>query len=91
MDQLLLNCFGFEWDQGNAEKNWNRHQVIKNECEQVFFNEPLVVADDTKHSQYEKRCYILGRTDADRLLFWGYALRSGNHNMLCFTFCKESK
>ena len=69
MTKLLLNCTGFEWDEGNAEKNWLRHQVARNECEQVFFNEPLIVADDIKHSADEKRWYLLGRTDAGRLLF----------------------
>jgi uncharacterized DUF497 family protein len=32
----------FDWDGGNAEKNWLRHRVSQAECEQVFFNRPLV-------------------------------------------------
>ena len=75
MDELLLNCVGFDWDEGNVEKNWNRHQVTKNESEQVFFNVPVIIADDTKHSRYEKRWYILGRTDAGRLLFIAVTIR----------------
>jgi uncharacterized DUF497 family protein len=75
MDELLLNCVGFDWDAENAEKNWIRHQVTRNESEQVFFNEPLIIADDTKHSQYEKRWYILGRTDIERLLFIAFTRR----------------
>ena len=75
MDELLLNCIGFDWDEGNVEKNWIRHQVTKNESEQVFFNEPLIIADDTKHSQDEKRWYILGRTDAGKLLFIAFTIR----------------
>ena len=75
MDQLLLNCIGFEWDKGNAEKNWIRHQVTRNECEQIFFSDPLIIADDTKHSHYEKRWYILGRTDVGRLLFITFTIR----------------
>ena len=69
MGKLLLNCEGFEWDEGNAEKNWILHRVARNECEQVFFIEPLIVADDIKHSQLEKRWYVLGQTDSSRLLF----------------------
>ena len=38
MDKLLLNCIGFDWDEGNINKNWIRHQVKRNESEQVFFN-----------------------------------------------------
>ena len=75
MTELLLNCTGFEWDEGNAETNWLRHQVTRNECEQVFFNEPLIVADNIKHSTYEKIWYLLRRTDAGRLLFFVFTIR----------------
>ena len=36
-------CTGFEWDEANAHKNWERHRVTPEEAEDVFFNEPLVV------------------------------------------------
>jgi len=75
MDEMLLNCVGFDWVKENAEKNWFYHQVTKNESEQVFFNEPIIVADDTKHSGYEKRWYVLGRTDAGRLLLIAFTVR----------------
>lgn len=65
----------FEWDAGNAEKNWLRHRVSQAECEQVFFNLPLVVSEDGLHSLEESRFYALGRTDAGRLLFVVYTLR----------------
>lgn len=75
MDDLLLNCEEFDWDEGNSNKNWIRHKVTKSESEQVFFNEPLIIADDLKHSQDEKRWYILGRTDVKRLLFIVFTIR----------------
>jgi uncharacterized DUF497 family protein len=65
----------FEWDAGNAEKNWLRHRVSQQESEQVFFNRPLVVAEDRLHSRGELRHYALGRTDAGRLLFVVFTLR----------------
>lgn len=65
----------FDWDGGNAEKNWLRHRVSQAESEQVFFNRPLVVAEDELHSWTELRYYALGRTDAGRLLFVVYTLR----------------
>ncbi len=76
MNELLLNCEGFDWDEGNSEKNWIRHQVTRSECEQVFFNEPLFVADDSKHSQTEKRWFILGKTDTERQLFIVLTIRN---------------
>ena len=52
----------------NIDKNFLKHQVQSWECEQVFFNEPLIVFDDPKHSLAEKRWAAFGRTDAGRLL-----------------------
>ncbi len=66
---------GFDWDEGNAPKIWERHSVSQAECEQVFFNEPLVVGEDVKHSAQEQRFYILGRTDQGRELFLVFTLR----------------
>jgi uncharacterized DUF497 family protein len=69
-------CAGFEWDEGNLHKNWERHRVTPQEAEDVFFNEPLVVRSDTPHSRREKRYYALGQTDAGRQLFIAFTLRN---------------
>lgn len=71
----LEECEGFEWDTGNEIKNWLKHQVIQAECEEVFFNEPLIVSEDIKHSQKEIRYFALGRTNSDRELFLVFAVR----------------
>ena len=68
-DHEILNCTGFQWDNDNSEKNWISHQVTKSECEQILFNQPLVIGNDEKHSKIEKRYYILGQTDSDRQLY----------------------
>lgn len=73
--EKLLNCSGFDWGGSNAEKNWVAHRVNPSECEQVFFNEPLIVADDIKHSQQECRYYVLGQTDEKRPLFIIFTIR----------------
>ena len=59
---------GFQWDEGNKNKNLIKHQVENWECEQVFFNEPLLVLDDPKHSLAEKRWAAFGITDIGRYL-----------------------
>ncbi len=69
MKELFDKFEGFDWDSGNTEKNWVRHQVSQGECEQVFFNEPIVVNAGDKHSQIEYRWFLLGTTDLGRLLF----------------------
>jgi uncharacterized DUF497 family protein len=73
---LVLECTGFQWDAGNAEKNWIRHQVSRAECEELFFNEPLIVAPDAQHSTREPRFYVLGQTDEGRLLFAVFTVRN---------------
>jgi uncharacterized DUF497 family protein len=70
-----IDATEFDWDEGNAEKNWLRHRVSQAESEQIFFHEPLVVAEDELHSASELRYFALGRTDAGRLLFVVYTLR----------------
>ena len=71
----LFECIGFEWDKSNIDKNWIKHNVTPQECEQIFFNQPLVVADDTKHSTAENRYYVLGQTDVERMLFIVFTIR----------------
>ena len=76
IDDLLATATGFDWDEGNETKNWAKHQVSKAECEQVFFNLPLVVQPAQEHLQRESRFYGLGQTDDDRLLFVVFTMRS---------------
>jgi len=72
---VLTNCTGFQWDQGNLLKNWEKHGVSAPECEQIFFNRPFITGSDKKHSQQEDRLYALGQTDAGRLLFVVFSIR----------------
>jgi len=73
--EILSHCTGFEWDEHNAGKNWERHRVRVQECEEVFFNAPVVAKEDPKHSGQEPRFYCLGRSDAGRLLFVAFTVR----------------
>lgn len=75
MKNILSECVGFQWDEGNREKNWNRHQVTMAECEDVFFNIPLVLRSDIEHSQRETRFFVLGQTDPGRWLFVSFVVR----------------
>jgi uncharacterized DUF497 family protein len=65
---------GFEWDTGNARKN-EKHGVTAAEAEQVFFNQPLLLLGDMKHSQDEARYHALGHTHDGRLLHVTFTLR----------------
>ncbi len=65
----------FEWDEGNVKKNWEKHRVAHIECEEIFFNKPVIVKKDESHSTKEERYFALGKTDTDRLLFIVFTVR----------------
>ena len=73
--ERLGECEGFEWDAANSSKIRERHQVTPTECEEVFFNHPLVIGQDEKHSEVEERLYALGQSDTARLLFVVFTIR----------------
>lgn len=66
---------GFDWDEGNVRKNVDRHSVRQSEAEQVFFNEPLLVVADERHSASELRFHALGYTEGGRRLHITFTLR----------------
>lgn len=66
---------GFDWDAGNDRKSEDKHQVSRAEVEQAFFNVPLVLAPNEKHSQTEPRFHALGKTMVGRLLHITFTLR----------------
>ncbi len=65
---------GFDWDAGNARKSADKHSVTQSEAEQAFFNQPLLILEDRRHSFAEARFHALGRTD-DRRLHVMFTLR----------------
>jgi uncharacterized protein len=71
----LSQIIGFNWDKGNIDKNWIKHKIKAEECEQAFFNKPLIIFPDPKHSQKEKRLYVLGQTTDNKLLFISFTIR----------------
>ncbi|MFZ5806542.1 MAG: BrnT family toxin [Verrucomicrobiota bacterium] len=74
--RLLAEVEGFQWDSGNDQKNLVKHAVTCQEAESIFRNQPLIIGDNTLHSQQEHRAYALGKTDAKRLLYISFTIRS---------------
>lgn len=72
----ILACTSFDWDEANLLKNGKKHRVTAAECEQVFFNRPLLARPDADHSQQEARFYVLGQADSGRRLFLVFTIRS---------------
>jgi len=73
--RVIEQISGFEWDAGNERKNADKHGVTMGEAEEIFFNQPLLVLQDTEHSRLEKRFHALGKTDGNRMLHITFTLR----------------
>jgi hypothetical protein len=69
---------GFDWYAGNERIGEEKHTVSRFEAEEVFFNQPLLVLADQKHSQNEARYHVLGKNNDARLLHITFTLRSDN-------------
>lgn len=71
----LAACTGFDWNEANVAKNWERHGVTPEEAEDVFFHDPFVLRSDPGHSRREKRYWALGKTAQERRLFVAFTIR----------------
>ena len=74
----LNKITGFDWDEGNSRKSHEKHSVSQAEAEQVFFNDPLLLVLDKKHSQIEGRYHAYGRTNDGRKLHIAFTLRESD-------------
>jgi uncharacterized protein len=71
----LARVVGFDWDDGNARKSLDKHEVSQKEAEEVFLDPALLVLDDAKHSQTEERFQALGKSAGGRQLHVTFTLR----------------
>jgi uncharacterized protein len=71
----LEQIVGFDWDDGNSRKSVDKHDVSQAEAEGIFFNDPLILAEDLRHSDGEQRFNALGKTGQNRLLHVTFTLR----------------
>src|SRR5271163_3621741 len=66
---------GFDWDAGDERRSVDNHRVRRTEAEQAFFNQPLLVLEDERHSSDERRFHALGCTEAGMRLHITFTLR----------------
>ena len=71
----LIGIISFDWDTGNERKSADKHDVSPAQAEQVFFNHPLLLLEDAKHSGAELRFHALGKADDGRRLHIAFTLR----------------
>lgn len=75
MSAVLRGIKRFEWDEGSSAKNEAKHGVTDRESEEIFFNNPLVVARSPKGGK-ECRYVALGKTYGSRLLTVVFTVRA---------------
>lgn len=75
--KILDNPSEFQWDKGNKGKNYQKHKVTDQECEEVFFDQGKKIFKDLLHSDKEERYILLGQTKENRILFIVFTIRSG--------------
>ena len=71
----LRNIVGFEWDKGNTEKSYKKHGIRPREAEELFLDEHVLLIEDARHSQKEKRFIAIGKIE-QKLLFSIFTLRN---------------
>ncbi len=70
----FTDIVGFDWDEGNINKNQIKHGVSYKEAEEVFRNEPLIMAE-AKNTANENRYQSLGITNKKELLSVIFTIR----------------
>jgi uncharacterized protein len=74
--RILPEPLAFQWDDGNIDKNFDKHRVTVREAEEMFATEPFLTLEDGKHSSsLEKRFQGLGKTKTGRRLFVVFTIR----------------
>ena len=73
--KVLRKPRSFEWDDGNRGKNFQKHKVTDEECEEVFSDPFKLVFADRKHSEQERRFVLVGTTKRYRHLFVIFTIR----------------
>jgi len=69
--------FVFEWDRGNRTKNWIRHGIKTEECEEVFGSSgALPVGIQVDPPVNENRYAIVGETASRKPLFLVFTIRA---------------
>ncbi len=78
LEFIELGRFAFQWDRGNRTKNWLRHGVTTEECEEVFLGGgALPIGIQVFPPAEEGRYAVVGETVAGKPLFIVFTHRSG--------------
>ena len=66
---------GFDWDNGNIEKNLTKHGINCQEAEEIFLDINSVHLEDSKHSVNEQRFATIGKSFSNKILIAFFTIR----------------
>ncbi len=67
---------GFDWNKGNIDKNYQKHNITPKESEEAFLDTNLKIIKDVKHSQNESRLIAIGKNFKEKTLFIIFTVRN---------------
>lgn len=65
----------FDWDKGNIDKSYLKHGITPRQAEEAFVDVKLILIEDIKHSQSEKRHIVIGKNSDGKILFTVFTKR----------------
>ncbi|PHJ66039.1 hypothetical protein VF14_15125 [Nostoc linckia z18] len=77
---MLEEVNGFDWDEGNSAKCWNR--VSKEEIEYLFQQPDILIAPDIQHSENEDRYLAIGISSREKYIFVAFTFRNKQDQIL---------
>lgn len=66
----------FDWDQGNLDKSWLKHQVSNQKSQEALLDPRAFLTQDFKHSTTETRYQLLAQTMSGKQLAIYFTLRN---------------
>ena len=71
----LRKIIGFEWDQGNIDKSYQKHGITTKDAEEVFLDKGIQIKRDFKHHETEERFIAIGKNLKSKILFVIFTMR----------------
>jgi len=66
---------GFDWDEGNIDKNLKKQGIDCREAEEIFLDVNSIHLEDNKHSIREVRCARIGKSFSGQILIAIFTIR----------------
>jgi len=80
--EIFKNIQGFNWDSSNINKNQLKRGVSWQEAEATFRNRPIIILEDSIHSNTKNRYTLYGKSDNNRKLTIIFTIRENNFRII---------